>query len=180
VHSRDTGAALELNATGLSGARSRAGSRSRDGGSAEAGTVLATLTAVRGGVTTVAVHGAAASLGPVAADSVTELGTAAAISSGDAGGLGSGSSRGLTKNWLAGGGGRGRTAADRGWVALGGLSSSCALASVLASVGSETVTVGGTAVSVRRAAAAVSTVGIACSATKVLSAPAVVPGLSST
>ena len=149
MHSRDAGAALELNATGLSGARSRAGSRSRDAGSAKAGTVLATLTAVRGGVTTVAVHGAAASLGPVTADSVTELGTAAAISSGDTGGLGSGSSRGLTKNWLAGGGGRGRTAADRSRVVLAGLSGSGALASVLTSVGREAVTVGGTAVSVR-------------------------------
>jgi hypothetical protein len=180
VHDRNTGATLELNATGVSGAGSRAGSRSRDAGSVEAWAVLATLTAVRGGVTTVAVHGAAASLGPVTADGVAELGSAAAIRGGNASGLGSGGSRGLTKNWFAGGGGGRRAAADRSGVGLVGLTGSSSLASVLASVGREAVAVGSTAVSVRRAAAAESTVGITCGAAKVLSAPAISPGLSST
>ena len=151
VHSRHTGATLKRDATRLGGARSRAGSRSRNAGGVDARTVLATLTAVSGGVTTVAVHGAAATLGPVTADSVSKLGTTAAVSSGDAGGLRGSSSRGLTKNWLARSSRRRRTARDRGRVALSGLAlgRSCVLASVLASVGGKAVAVSGTAVAVR-------------------------------
>lgn len=181
MHNRNTGATLEREATGLSGARSRAGSRSRNAGGVEARTVLATLTAVGSGVTTVAVHGAAAALGPVTADSVSELGSAAAIGSGDAGRLGGGGSGGLTKNWLARSS-RGRRTADNGsGVILWGiaLDRSGTLATVLTSVGSEAVAISVTTVAVRRAASAVRTVSVTCGAAKVLSAAAIVPSLGS-
>lgn len=178
VHNRDTRAALKRNASRFSGSRRRAGSGGGDARSLVAGSALATLTAVSGCVTTVTVHAAAAALGPVAADSVTEPGSTASIGGGNASGLGSSSGgMGLTKNRLAGGGGGRRTAdsrlGERSSLRRGGVT----LAAVLASVGLEAVTVGLTAVSVRRAATTKGAVGIAGCAAKVLSATAVVPSL---
>lgn len=84
---------------------------------------------------------------------------------------------GLTENRFAGGGG-GRRTADSGGGERGSLSrGSVTLAAVLAAVGLEAVTVGLTAVSVRRAATTKGTVGIASGAAKVLSATTVVPSL---
>jgi hypothetical protein len=101
---------------------------------------------VRGGVTTVSVHGTARALGPVTADSVAELGTAASVGSGDTGGLGANRARGLTKDGLASAGdGRWASGSRRGSSSSG--SRSAVLAAVLASVGDEAVTISGTAVS---------------------------------
>jgi hypothetical protein len=96
VHSRDTRSALDLESTLLKRNRRGAGSRSGLDGGTGTRSVLATLTAVGGGVTTVSVHGAASTLGPVTADSVAELGTTASVGSGLTGWLGGGHSRRVT------------------------------------------------------------------------------------
>jgi hypothetical protein len=105
VHSRHTRAALLHERTWLQGNGSRAGSRSWLARCLVARTVLATLTAMSSGVTTVSVHATARALGPVTANSVAKLGTTASINGWDTSWLGVDHARGLTKNWLAGAGG---------------------------------------------------------------------------
>jgi hypothetical protein len=196
MHGGNTRPAELDESTGLLGSRSGASSRSRSARSLVARAILATLTAVRGGVTTVSVHGAARALSPVTTDSVAELGTAASVGSGDTGGLCADHARGLTKNGLA-------SAGDRRWASIisRGRSSSSSrgavLAAVLATIGDEAVTIGRTAVSeitcetdqmlisktnlpVRRTASAVSAVGITGSVTKVLTTATIISGSSGT
>lgn len=88
VHNRDTRAALERNASRLSGSRRRAGGGGGNARSIDTGSALATFTAVGGGVTAVTVHAAAAALGPVTADGVAKLGSTASIGGGNTSGPG--------------------------------------------------------------------------------------------
>lgn len=173
VHSRDTRSALEGDGSRLSSNRRRAGTRGGDSRGLVARTALATFSAVGSCVTTVAVHAAAAALGPASANSVAELGTAASISSGDS--IGVAGSGWLSHYRLARGGSRGR-AGTGGGSRLRIVLRSSVLATILAAIGLEAVTVSATAVSVLRAAATVGALGIAGSAAKVLSTAAVVPG----
>jgi hypothetical protein len=128
---------------------------------------------VRCGVTAVSVHAAARSLSPVTADSVAKLGTTASIDGGNTCWLGAYHARGLTKNRLTGAGDRGRPGDGGGRSSRVGGSS--IFAAILASVGDKTVTISRSTVSVRRAATAVSTVGVACCTPKVFAATAVAP-----
>jgi hypothetical protein len=171
VHSRDTGSALESNGSRLGSSRCRAGTRGGDSRSLVARTALAALTTVRSGVTTVAVHAAAAALGPVTANRVAELGTTASVRGGDTIGVAGGGW--LSEDRLARCASGGRTGVGDGRGS--GSGSIAVLAAVLAAVGLETVTVSGTAVSVLGAAATVSALGIASCAVKVLSTAAIIP-----
>jgi len=101
VHGGDTGPALLNEGTGLLSSRSRASGRSSLARRFSARAVLTSLTTVSRGVTTVAVHTTAGTLGPVAADSASKLGTTATINSRDTGGLCARRSRGLAKNRFA-------------------------------------------------------------------------------
>jgi len=176
VHGRDTRSALDLKATGLSGSRRRAGGWGSYSRSILAWSVLATLTAVSSSVTTVAVHAAAASLGPVAANSVAKLGSAGSIGGSSTGRGASG--RRLAKDRLARGSSRGRSGC--GGLGRGSrLDRGSVFASVLASICLEAVSVSAAAVSVRRTATTIWAVRVACCASKVLSTSAVVPCLCS-
>lgn len=118
-------------------------------------------------------------MSPVTTDSATELGTARSISSGHASRLGADDARGLTKNRLTSAGNRWRAGVGRsrgrGLVGCGSI-----FAAILAAIGNETMAIRGTTVSIRRAAASVSTVCVASGSVEVLSAAAIVPGRSGT
>jgi hypothetical protein len=175
VHSRHTGATLLRECAGLQGNGSRAGGRGWLAGCLVARTILATLTAMSSGVTTVSVHATARALGPGTANGVAELGTTASIDGWDSSGLRVHDARGLTKNWLAGACGRGRTSDSRCGGSRGGDGSSV-LATVLASIRDKTVAIRGSAVTVRRAAASIGALCITDGAAEVLTATTVVPG----
>ena len=176
VHGWDTGATLDDKGSRLSSSGSRAGLGCRDRGCVEARTRLAAFAAVGSAITAVSVHGAAGSLSPVTADSVSERSTAAAIGGLNASGYyrGNLNARWLTKNRLARGGGGRRTGSSSGSDGVFGGGS--ILATVLAAISNEAMTFSRTAVSVRTAASAVRAIGIACGTTEVLTTATVIPG----
>lgn len=142
VHSRDTGAALDLDSSRLDRCGSRAGLGSSNSGCVDTRTRLATFTAVSSRVSTISVHRATGSLSPGAADHVGKGSATASIGSLDASGGGGGGIVNvgrLSEDGLAGGGGRGRTGNVSS--SSSGLGGGSILAAVLAAIGDGAVAI---------------------------------------
>jgi len=152
VHSRDTRATRKPQGARPFRPRGRARSGNRDDRAVQARARLATITAVRGGVSAVTVHAAARTLRPVAANHVLELGTARSISGRDTR-VRIGLQCGLTKHGLAGG--------SSGFIGGDGGLRVAIRAAVLAAILNKAVAVSIAAVTISRAAAAVRAVGLA-------------------